>query len=280
MCDSRGALGGDLKSVCGINPRGRAMLKKNHPVLLTLTKQWSTIIVEKYHQYGDCSVERPLHNVITAAWLKVSRIKVDSNLEMRDISFANTKQKKLARSVLVSLLSDIMNNDEIAQTLKISGMTVANSVNAYKALVQSEKLESLKQEILQEIERSQKKSAPSTESVTHRGEATANKDQDEIEAHIRGRIRQRRKQLNMSIGHAAAKLNITAQQWHKYEKGENRVPAARLFEISVILDRPISFFFPEEPSALSKDISTASLFTKEQKGEILRIIKDTVGRAE
>ena len=45
--------------------------------------------------------------------------------------------------------------------------------------------------------------------------------------------------------------NISWQiQIQKYERGANRIGASRLFQLSRILDVPISFFFDELPAAL------------------------------
>lgn len=41
----------------------------------------------------------------------------------------------------------------------------------------------------------------------------------------------------------ADRLDVTFQQVQKYEKGANRVAASRLYEISMMLDVPVSFFF-------------------------------------
>lgn len=69
--------------------------------------------------------------------------------------------------------------------------------------------------------------------------------------HVGSRIRLRRILLKMSqerLGHA---LGLTFQQIQKYERGTNRVGASRLFDISRILDVPISYFFDEMPGALA-----------------------------
>ena len=264
---------GKLNSSCESSTK-----PKDTPVLLTSAKYLDKIIFEKYHQCGVSAVEVPLQSVVIEAWLKVIKKRLDASIEMRDVAFANTKQKKLARSILVSVLSEALNNNEIAKTLNISGMTVANSVNTYKAFLESEKLDDIKDEIISMIaplrQEARSKSVKEGIHTTEKNDLPNN-----IELLIRQKIKQRRKQLNMSIGRAAAKLNITAQQWHKYEMGENRVPAGRLFEISVILGQPISFFFPEEeatPPSVENNTTDRNLFTKEQKGEIVRIIKSFV----
>ena len=57
------------------------------------------------------------------------------------------------------------------------------------------------------------------------------------------RIRVRRLERQMSQTELADQLGVTFQQVQKYEKGVNRVGAARLQRIAGALDVPISFFF-------------------------------------
>ena len=45
-------------------------------------------------------------------------------------------------------------------------------------------------------------------------------------------------------------LGLTYQQVQKYERGANRVGASRLFDISRVLDVPISFFFEDMPEGM------------------------------
>ena len=45
-------------------------------------------------------------------------------------------------------------------------------------------------------------------------------------------------------------LGISFQQLQKCEKGANRIGASRLFELSKVLDVPISFFFDDMPEKL------------------------------
>src|SRR4029077_748203 len=44
---------------------------------------------------------------------------------------------------------------------------------------------------------------------------------------------------------------LTFQQVQKYERGVNRVGASRLFDLSRVLDVPISFFFDDLPESLA-----------------------------
>ena len=49
----------------------------------------------------------------------------------------------------------------------------------------------------------------------------------------------------MSQEQLGTELNITFQQVLKYERGENRISASRSWDISQILDVPISYFFDD-----------------------------------
>jgi transcriptional regulator with XRE-family HTH domain len=57
------------------------------------------------------------------------------------------------------------------------------------------------------------------------------------------RIRLRRVEQRISQSELGAKLGITFQQVQKYEKGVNRVGAARLQRIADALDVPVTFFY-------------------------------------
>ncbi len=71
---------------------------------------------------------------------------------------------------------------------------------------------------------------------------------DTIDAHVGMRIRQRRNLLGLTQGDIAEKLNIRYQQVQKYERGQNRVAASTLFQLSKILQIPVNFFFDEYES--------------------------------
>ena len=66
-----------------------------------------------------------------------------------------------------------------------------------------------------------------------------------VDVHVGSRVRMRRTLLGMSQEKLGNALALTFQQVQKYERGANRVGASRLFEISQILDVPVSFFFEE-----------------------------------
>ena len=66
-----------------------------------------------------------------------------------------------------------------------------------------------------------------------------------IDMHVGKRVRLRRTLLGMSQEQLGAELNITFQQVQKYERGANRISASRPWDISQILDVPISYFFDD-----------------------------------
>ena len=64
-----------------------------------------------------------------------------------------------------------------------------------------------------------------------------------VDIHVGGRVRMRRKMLGVSQETLADALGLSFQQVQKYERGTNRVGASKLWQLSQVLDVPISFFF-------------------------------------
>lgn len=64
-----------------------------------------------------------------------------------------------------------------------------------------------------------------------------------VDIHVGSRVRVRRTLLGMSQEKLGSAVGLTFQQIQKYERGANRIGASRLFELSRVLDVPISFFF-------------------------------------
>src|SRR6266704_1067410 len=79
-----------------------------------------------------------------------------------------------------------------------------------------------------------------------------------IDVHVGSRIRLRRTLLGLSQERLGDALGLTFQQVQKYERGANRVGASRLFDLSRVLDVPISFFFDDMPETLSASYSGSS----------------------
>ena len=79
-----------------------------------------------------------------------------------------------------------------------------------------------------------------------------------IDVHVGSRIRLRRTLMGMSQERLGEALGLTFQQVQKYERGVNRVGASRLFDLSRVLDVPISFFFDDMPDSLSSSFGGQS----------------------
>ncbi len=76
---------------------------------------------------------------------------------------------------------------------------------------------------------------------------------DPVDIHVGARVRLRRTLLGMSQEKLGKALGLTFQQVQKYERGANRIGSSRLFQLSRILDVPVSFFFDEmAPEATRK----------------------------
>ena len=70
-----------------------------------------------------------------------------------------------------------------------------------------------------------------------------------IDKHVGARVRMRRLMVGMSQGKLGEALDVTFQQVQKYEKGVNRVGAARLQQIATALDVPVTFFYDGDGKA-------------------------------
>jgi len=101
-----------------------------------------------------------------------------------------------------------------------------------------------------------------------------------IDVHVGSRIRLRRTLLGMSQERLGESLGLTFQQVQKYERGVNRVGASRLFDLSRVLDVPISFFFDDMPDSLAANFGgvpsrrTSSVEAQDPFGD------DTLSRRE
>ena len=64
-----------------------------------------------------------------------------------------------------------------------------------------------------------------------------------VDIHGGQRVRQRRWLLGMTQQQLAEQVGIKFQQIQKYETGANRVSSSRLWDISEVMEVPVSFFF-------------------------------------
>jgi transcriptional regulator with XRE-family HTH domain len=66
-----------------------------------------------------------------------------------------------------------------------------------------------------------------------------------VDAHVGNRLRVRRTLLGLSQEKVGEAMGLTFQQVQKYERGANRIGASRLWDMSRVLDCPVSYFFEE-----------------------------------
>ena len=66
-----------------------------------------------------------------------------------------------------------------------------------------------------------------------------------IDVRVGARLRLRRNMLGLSQKKLGEAIGLTFQQVQKYERGANRIGASRLYELSRVLDVPVSFFFDD-----------------------------------
>jgi transcriptional regulator with XRE-family HTH domain len=71
--------------------------------------------------------------------------------------------------------------------------------------------------------------------------------------HIGQRMQLRRVMMGMSQKDLAKLCGVTFQQIQKYECAGNRISASRLFDLSVALQTPISFFFTGLPGHIEHE---------------------------
>jgi transcriptional regulator with XRE-family HTH domain len=75
-----------------------------------------------------------------------------------------------------------------------------------------------------------------------------------VDVHVGSRVRLRRTLLGLSQEKLGEAIGLTFQQVQKYERGANRIGASRLWDLSRVLDCPISYFFEE----MEEDVKAAS----------------------
>ena len=88
-----------------------------------------------------------------------------------------------------------------------------------------------------------------------------------IDEYVGKRLRQKRDLAGLSQERLAEYVGVTFQQIQKYENGQNRISASRLYEFSQILKVPISFFFDSFDSANQNEtVATGLSDSAEQEG--------------
>ena len=81
---------------------------------------------------------------------------------------------------------------------------------------------------------------------------------DPVDIAIGARIRTRREELRITQAQLAAGAGVTFQQIQKYERGVNRVSAARLLQIAAVLKSTGAASASSSPSAVSSSPNRAA----------------------
>lgn len=80
-----------------------------------------------------------------------------------------------------------------------------------------------------------------------------------IDTYVGGRMRLRRIQLGLSQGALASKVGVSFQAVQKYESGDIRISASRLYDVSQVLQVSPAFFFEGYPDGLvAKNIAQSA----------------------
>jgi transcriptional regulator with XRE-family HTH domain len=101
-----------------------------------------------------------------------------------------------------------------------------------------------------------------------------------VDHHIAKRLQLRRVMLGLTQTDLAHKCGVSFQQIQKYETAGNRIPAARLFDLSQALETSVSFFFsglpgnfpPETKAVRSMRVSDVKEDDPLSKNESLQLI--------
>jgi transcriptional regulator with XRE-family HTH domain len=101
-----------------------------------------------------------------------------------------------------------------------------------------------------------------------------------IDVHVGSRIRLRRTLMGMSQERLGEALGLTFQQVQKYERGVNRVGASRLYDLSRVLDVPISFFFDDMPDSTGNGVSGGIGGLSETRAEFGAMADDPLAKRE
>ncbi len=75
-----------------------------------------------------------------------------------------------------------------------------------------------------------------------------------VDVYVGSRVRLRRTLLGLSQKKLGETIGLTFQQVQKYEGGANRIGASRLWDLSRVLDCPVSYFFED----MEDDVQAAS----------------------
>ena len=93
---------------------------------------------------------------------------------------------------------------------------------------------------------------------------------DPIDQHVGGQLRLRRAQSGMTQTELGAKVGLSFQAVQKYETGENRISASRLYQLARILEVPMSYFFDGlDQNGRTEEAAGAADLTRKEASMVL-----------
>jgi len=101
-----------------------------------------------------------------------------------------------------------------------------------------------------------------------------------IDTYVGGRMRLRRIQLGLSQGALASNIGVSFQAVQKYESGDIRISASRLYDVAQVLEVSPAFFFEGYPDGIvAKNIARESSPASEtfDRREVMSLIRGYYG---
>jgi transcriptional regulator with XRE-family HTH domain len=101
-----------------------------------------------------------------------------------------------------------------------------------------------------------------------------------IDIYVGGRMRLRRIQLGLSQGALASKIGVSFQAVQKYESGDIRISASRLYDVAQAMEVSPAFFFEGYPDGIvAKNIAQESSPASEtfDRREVMSLIRGYYG---
>ena len=95
---------------------------------------------------------------------------------------------------------------------------------------------------------------------------------DEIDEHLGKRLRRRRRLLGLTQQQLANACGVRFQQIQKYECAANRMSAGRLWQLSQILEVPVSYFYEGfgVPREGREGEAQREVFTRKETRDLIR----------
>ena len=102
-----------------------------------------------------------------------------------------------------------------------------------------------------------------------------------IDVYVGGRMRLRRVQLGLSQGALASRIGVSFQAVQKYESGDIRISASRLYDVAQVLQVTPGFFFDGYPDGLAAgnlgDVENGTAEETIDRREVLSLIRGYYG---